>query len=421
MQTEDLEFLPLDVVASSSLTELGVDGNRCVYSEITEALDLDANAGSDCPYMDVKKSTPHQISQGSEQPTQTDRRGSVAAPSGTDFDLSSWQLESIISNEQIQEKGCSLNLMSPGSENPFWELSEFGTARDSDSPDKRDYHTTPNVGKQEPNCITDFNQAFALMTPSATTDSSRAMCGPISLDQTFDEISASEFALITLSQNSSPAPQCLMHLTEQYGNQSAALEFASSPGSDESCMPSSPAMSNLNTSCRCIPRALSILEDLEINSFHPTKEVGPDYTMKYLRRSLHRCTKILDCKLLTWTSEFLVLLTVISRNMLDAFERLDSQAHPHKWNFPPLCSLGKYDLESPEEIQCLMNWLVLIQIKRLAAFLDRLTKVIEEHNWAKRHHGVLSILRQRCLQLIRRLRAMDLTAVDESGAAEDSL
>lgn len=238
------------------------------------------------------------------------------------------------------------------------------------------------------------------MTPSTTTDGSRAMCGPDSLDQTFDDLSASAFDLTTPSQTSSPAPQCPMDRTGPYGNQSAALEFASSPRSDESCMPSSPAFCNLsNTACQCIPRALSILEDLEVRCFHPTKEAAPDHTLKCLRRCLLRCTEILDCKLLTWTSEFLVLLTVISRNMLDAFEKLGSQAQPQKWSFPPLCSLGKYDLESPEEIQCLMNWLVLIQTKKLAAFLDRLRKVTEEYNWAERYHCLLSFLGQRCQQL----------------------
>lgn len=258
------------------------------------------------------------------------------------------------------------------------------------------------VGNQCSNCIADFDQAFALITPSTTTDGSPMMCGTDSLDQTFEELSASDFALTTRSQNSSPARQCRMDFTRQYGNQSAALEFASSPGSDKSCMPKSPAISNLNTPCQCIPRALNILEDLEVSSFHPTKEVAPDHTLKCLRRCLQRCTEILECKLLTWTSEFLVLLTVISRKMLDAFDKLDSQAQPHKWSFPPLCSLGKYDLESPEEIQCLMNWLVLIQTKRLATFLGRLRNVTEEYNWAERHHSLLSLLGQRCLHLVRR-------------------
>ena len=279
------------------------------------------------------------------------------------------------------------------------------------------------MGKRCSNCIADFDQAFALITPSTTTDGSPVMCGPESLDQSFEELSASDFALTTRSQNSSPARQCPMDFTGQYGKgkQSAALEFTSSPGSDKSCLPKSPATRNLNTPCQCISRALSILEDLEVSSFHhPTKEVAPDYTLKCLRRCLQRCTEILECKLLTWTSEFLVLLTVISRNMLDAFDKLDSQAQPHKWSFPPLCSLGKYDLESPEEIQCLMNWLVLIQTKRLATFLGRLRKVTEEYNWAERHHSLLSLLGQRCLQLVRRLKRRDFTTVDDFGAgAED--
>lgn len=281
-------------------------------------------------------------------------------------------------------------------------------------------NTTSIVGKQYSNYIADFDQAFAIMTPSTVTDGSRVMCGPDSHDQIFEELSASEFVLTTRSQNSSPAPQCPMDLTGQYGKQSSALEFTSSPGFDESCMPSSPAIGNLITPCQCIPRALRILEDLEVKSFNPTKEVAPDHTLKCLRRCLQRCTEILDCKLLTWTSEFLVLLTVISRNMLDAFDKLYSQAQPHKWSFPPLCSLGKYDLESPEEIQCLMNWLVLIQTKRLAAFLDRLRKLTEEYNWDKRHHGLLSLLEQRCLQLVSRLKRRYFTAIDDSGAVEDS-
>lgn len=415
----DHEFSHLDDVASSSVTGLGVDGNQCIYSEDPEALDLDANGGTDCSSTHVKISTNHESSQSSEQQTQINRRGSITEPSGKGLDLSSWLGEPIILNDPTQESECSPNLKSLGSENLFWELGEFGIAREDESPDECDYHTTPSVGKQWFNYIADFDQAFALMTPSTTTDGTRAMCGPISLDQTFDELSTSDFALIARSQKFSSASQCPMHHMEQYGNQSAAIDFASSPGSDESCMPSSPAISNLNTSCQCIPRALSILEDLEVESFQPTKDIAPDHALKCLRRCLQQCTKILDCKLLKWTSEFLVLLTVISRNMLDAFDILDSEAQPHKWSFPPLCSLGKYDLESPEEIQCLMNWLVLIQTKKLAAFLDRLRRITEEYNWAERHHGLLSLLEQRCLQLVRRLRRKDFTAADESGAAED--
>lgn len=285
------------------------------------------------------------------------------------------------------------------------------------------------------------------MTPSTTTDGSSVICSPDSLDQTFEELPASDFALTTRCQNSSPALQCpIMDFPPgQYGNgkQSAASEFASSPASPASsdkeswCMSNSPPIStNLNSPCQCIPRALSILADLEVGSFHhypPTttkeEEDSPDHKLKCLRRCLQRCSEILGCKLLIWTSEFLVLLTVISRNMLDAFDKLsdsssfssshhhhhhhrdEQQQQPssHKWrNFlPPLfCSLlGKYDLESsPEEMQCLMNWLVLIQIKRLARFLARLEKITEEFNWAERHHSLLSLLGQRCLQLVRRLK-----------------
>lgn len=288
------------------------------------------------------------------------------------------------------------------------------------------------------------------------------MSGPESLDQTFEELLASDCTSTTPSQNSSPARQCSMDFTGQYenGNQSAGLEFASTPASDKSlCMPKSPAIGNLDTPCQCIPRALSILEDLEVSSSHPTptEAVGPDDTLSCLRRCLQRCSEILECKLLKWTSEFLVLLTVISRNMLDAFDKLldslDSQQaqaqaqllqHNKKWNssFPPpppplpsplfcKCSLGKYkyELESPEEITCLMNWLVLIQTKRLATLIGRLRKKVtdeeEYNNWAEmeRHHSLLSLLGHRCLQLVRRIKKRrDFTSstVDESGAvAED--
>lgn len=308
------------------------------------------------------------------------------------------------------------------------------------------------AGKQCSNCITGFDQAFALMTPSTTTDDSTVMYGPDSLDQTFEEFLAPDFALTRRSQNSSPARQCpIMNFPpEQYGNgkQSAALEFASSPASSDNikswCMPNSPAISsNLNSPCQCLPRALSILADLEVGSFHyppMTKEDSPDHSLKCLRRCLQRCSEILECKILTWTSEFFVLLIVISRNMLDAFDRLDSssshhhhnrdqqqqqqQQASHKWNFPPLCSLGKYDLESPEEIQCLMNWLVLIQIKGLATFLARLKKITEEYDWAERHQSLLSLLGQSCLQLVRRLKRRDFifsTVDDDTGETDGRL
>lgn len=149
MQKEDLDFLPLDEVASSSVTKLGAEGNRCVYPDNTEALELDTNAGSNCSSStDLKNSTPHESSPGPKQQTQTDRRESSAAPFGKDLDLSSWQLESTISNEptQTQEKRCSPNLMSLGSENLSWELGDFGTVREDDSPDICEYYTTPTVG-----------------------------------------------------------------------------------------------------------------------------------------------------------------------------------------------------------------------------------------------------------------------------------
>lgn len=143
MQKEGLEFLHLDEIDSSSVTELGTDSNKCTYSDNTEALDLDANAGSTCSSMHLKKSIPHESSRGPKQQTQTDRRGSSPAPFRKDFDPSSWQLESIISNEPTQEKNGSPNSMSLGSESLLWELGEFGTTREDDSPDKCDYHTTP--------------------------------------------------------------------------------------------------------------------------------------------------------------------------------------------------------------------------------------------------------------------------------------
>lgn len=136
VQKEDLEFLHLDDLASSSVTELGLDGNQFIHSENPDAFDLNANA------------TNHESSRGSEQQTQIDRRGSITAPSGKGFDLSSWQADPIILNEPPIQKGYSPNLTSLRSENIFWELSEFGTASEDESPDKCDFHTTPNVRKQ---------------------------------------------------------------------------------------------------------------------------------------------------------------------------------------------------------------------------------------------------------------------------------
>lgn len=148
VQKEDLEFSHLDDVASSSVTELGVDSDQCVYSENLVAVDLYAIAATDCSSTHLKISTSHESSRGSEQQTQTERRGSITAPSGKSLDLSSWQVEPIILNEPVQEQGFSPNLMSLGSENLFWELSEFGTAGEDESSGKCDYHTTPSVGKQ---------------------------------------------------------------------------------------------------------------------------------------------------------------------------------------------------------------------------------------------------------------------------------
>lgn len=144
MQKEGLEFLHLDEIASSSVTELGTDSNKCICSDNTEALDLNANAGPTCSSMRLKKSTPHESSRGPKRQTQTDRRGSSPAPFGKDFDISSWQLESIVSNEPMREKGCSPNLMSLGSDSLLWELGEFDTTREDESPDKCDLPYDPD-------------------------------------------------------------------------------------------------------------------------------------------------------------------------------------------------------------------------------------------------------------------------------------
>lgn len=148
MQKDHLEFLHLDEIASSSVTELGIDSDKCIYSDNIEALDLDEKPDSTCSSMQLKKCTPHKSSQGLKQPTQTDRRGSSPAPFGKDFDPSSWQLESImISNKQTREERCSPNLMSLGSESLHWELGEFGTTKEDESPDKCDYQTDPTSGE----------------------------------------------------------------------------------------------------------------------------------------------------------------------------------------------------------------------------------------------------------------------------------
>lgn len=139
MQNEGLEFSHLDEIASSSVTELGTDSNKCMYSDNMEALDLDANGASTCSSMHLKKSTPTESSRGPKQQTQTDRRGSSPALFGKDFDPSSWQLESIISDEPTRVKRCSPNSMSLGSQSLLWEHGEFSTSREDESPDKCDY------------------------------------------------------------------------------------------------------------------------------------------------------------------------------------------------------------------------------------------------------------------------------------------
>lgn len=143
MQKEDIEFLHLDEIASSSMTESGTDSDKCTYSGNIEALDLDENADSTCSSMQLKKSTSHKSSRGLKQQTQTDRRGSSPAPFRKDFDPSPWQLESMIENNTTREKRSSSNLMSLGSESLRWELGEFGTAKEDESPDKCDQQTDP--------------------------------------------------------------------------------------------------------------------------------------------------------------------------------------------------------------------------------------------------------------------------------------
>lgn len=139
MQNEGLEFLQLDEIASSSVTELGTDSNKCIYPDNMEELDLDANVASTCTSMHLKKSTPHESSRGPKKQTQTDRRGSSPALFGKDFDPSSWQLESIISDEPTRVKRRSPNSTSLGSESLLSEHGESSTTREDESPDKCDY------------------------------------------------------------------------------------------------------------------------------------------------------------------------------------------------------------------------------------------------------------------------------------------
>ena len=74
-------------------------------------------------------------------------------------------------------------------------------------------------------------------------------------------------------------------------------------------------------------------------------------------------------------------------------------------------SLGEYEVDSLDEVTCLMSRLVLLQLKRLEAILKRLKTLSAQRNW-ETHLAMLDPLDQQFQDTVSRLRRIEYQAMN---------
>jgi hypothetical protein len=81
------------------------------------------------------------------------------------------------------------------------------------------------------------------------------------------------------------------------------------------------ALLSTNESCQCIKSALSMLEAISIHNISITRP-GISRTLHLSKRILARCKRLSGCEHCTSSSSFVVLLVVVSKNLVDAYEQV---------------------------------------------------------------------------------------------------
>ncbi|KAI1457950.1 hypothetical protein F4805DRAFT_457138 [Annulohypoxylon moriforme] len=160
--------------------------------------------------------------------------------------------------------------------------------------------------------------------------------------------------------------------------------------------------------CICLADVVDILEKLEILEFQddkaPTNTV--DGILSLNKNAIAKCKLMLDCTNCQLFSSRMMLLILIGRNLVLQFEQLlpkFSSAGDHSEActygdlgtcvYGQICSeknasLGRYSVETSEELKDLLRVLAITQGRSLGAFIERARSIAESRNWMV-HQSIL--------------------------------
>lgn len=146
-----------------------------------------------------------------------------------------------------------------------------------------------------------------------------------------------------------------------------------------------------------------------------------DSLMGFQKHAFTQCNVMLDCQSCNAASSFMMLLVVISQRLMSSFEgllqALDGSFARHSDNDGPsqqgecgkkrLGHLGDFDIDRGEEWACLIGGLIMLQLKSLAAFLERLNGFAAGHKWDT-HRAMLHDVERQMRTTASRLRHIRL-------------
>lgn len=120
-----------------------------------------------------------------------------------------------------------------------------------------------------------------------------------------------------------------------------------------------------------------------------------DRLLGFQKSALIQCNAMLDCQRCNATSSFMMLLVIISQRMMISFEGLlqileecfprlsdnDEPCQQAECTKKRLVFLGEFEIDKREEWACLIGGLIMLQLKSLATFLERLNGFASGRKW----------------------------------------
>lgn len=108
-----------------------------------------------------------------------------------------------------------------------------------------------------------------------------------------------------------------------------------------------------------------------------------------------QCNTMLDCQSCNATSSFMMLLVIVSQRMMTSFEGLlqileecfsrlsdkDEPSQQAECTNMRLVFLGEFEIDKREEWACLIGGLIMLQLRSLVTFLERLNGFASGRKW----------------------------------------